>query len=180
MCLHLSVYQIQSQIQSNMYTKEFEIRWSDIDANRHLGNSAYINFMSHTRMAFMLESGLDEAELVKYNLGPVVFFEHIYYFREILLGSRVAVSLQLKGLSEDGQFFEFLHNFYDDKGRNCARCNMLGSWIGLGNRRLAALPTELYGRLNTLEHTKDFRILTKEDTRSHGNFPQDLPQSLLQ
>ena len=40
-----------------MYLKEFEIRWSDIDANRHLANSAYLNFMSHTRMAFLMELG---------------------------------------------------------------------------------------------------------------------------
>lgn len=25
-----------------MYLKEFEIRWNDIDANRHMANSAYI------------------------------------------------------------------------------------------------------------------------------------------
>ena len=40
-----------------MHLKEFEVRWSDVDANRHLGNSAYINFMSHTRMSFMSEAG---------------------------------------------------------------------------------------------------------------------------
>jgi len=28
-----------------MYLKDFEIRWSDVDANRHLANSAYINFI---------------------------------------------------------------------------------------------------------------------------------------
>lgn len=27
-----------------MYLKEFEIRWNDIDANRHMANSAYISF----------------------------------------------------------------------------------------------------------------------------------------
>lgn len=163
-----------------MYTKDFEIRWSDIDANQHMGNSAYINFMSHTRMAFMIENGLGQAELIKYNLGPVVFFENIYYFKEILLGKPVTVSLQLKGLSEDGQFFEFLHNFYDYKGRNCARCNMVGSWIDLSSRKLTSVPPELYRKFNAVEHTKDFKILTKEDTRSHGNFPQDLPQSFPQ
>ena len=42
-----------------MYFKDFEIRWSDVDANRHLANSAYINFMSHTRMAFLIEQGFD-------------------------------------------------------------------------------------------------------------------------
>lgn len=56
-----------------MYTKEFEIRWSDIDANRHLANSAYVNFMSHTRMGFMLENGFGQQELVKYNLARWCF-----------------------------------------------------------------------------------------------------------
>ena len=28
-----------------MYLKEFEVRWNDLDANRHLANSSYINFM---------------------------------------------------------------------------------------------------------------------------------------
>ena len=40
-----------------MYKKHFEIRWSDVDANGHLANSAYTNFMSHTRMAFFAENG---------------------------------------------------------------------------------------------------------------------------
>ena len=56
-----------------MYYKEFDIRWSDLDANRHLANSAYINFMSHTRMGFLMENGYGQQELVKHHLGPVVF-----------------------------------------------------------------------------------------------------------
>jgi len=59
-----------------MYLKEFEVRWSDIDANRHLANSAYINFMSHTRMSFLIDQGIDQKVLAQYNMGPVVFFEH--------------------------------------------------------------------------------------------------------
>ncbi|MFT4831888.1 MAG: acyl-CoA thioester hydrolase [Psychroserpens sp.] len=42
-----------------MYLKEFEIRWSDIDANGHLGNTAYVNYMSHTRMTFLNELGFN-------------------------------------------------------------------------------------------------------------------------
>ena len=40
-----------------MYKKDFEIRWSDVDANGHLANSAYTNFMSHTRMGFFIAYG---------------------------------------------------------------------------------------------------------------------------
>lgn len=158
-----------------MYIKEFEIRWSDIDANRHLANSAYVNFMSHTRMGFMLENGFGQKELVQFNLGPVVFYEHIYYFKELLLGTPVKVSLQLKGLSEDGMLFEFLHNIYDQRGKNYARCEMMGAWINLQTRKLTTLPPELLEKMNHLEHTGDFRILTKEDTRLQGMVPKHLP-----
>lgn len=161
-----------------MYTKEFEIRWSDVDANRHLANSAYVNFMSHTRMSFMIENGFGQKELVKHNLGPVVFYEHIYYFKELFMGKPVTVSLQLKGLSEDGMFFQFAHDFYDYKGRNCARAEMFGAWIDLSSRKLTPLPSELTEKLQNLGRTDDFKILTKEDTRVHGQVPKDLTNAV--
>jgi acyl-CoA thioester hydrolase len=98
-----------------MYLKEFEIRWSDVDANRHLANSAYLNYMGHTRMAFLMEIGFDQKTLSQYNIGPVVFYEHIYYFKEAFPGRPVQVSIEILGLSEDAQFFEFHHNFYNHK-----------------------------------------------------------------
>lgn len=154
-----------------MYTKEFDIRWSDLDANRHLANSAYINFMSHTRMGFFMENGLGQKEMLQHNIGPVVFYEHIYYFKEIFVGKPITVSLQLKGLSEDGMFFEFLHNFYDSHGKNFASCEIMGGWIDMNQRNLKPLPKELLERLNRLEKTSDFKTLTKEDTRKYGKTP---------
>ena len=157
-----------------MYTKEFEIRWSDVDANRHLRNSAYIDYMSHTRMSFMMENGLDQKHLVSYNLGPVAFYEHMYYFREVFPGKPVKVSLQLKGISEDGTYFQFLHNFYDEKGKNFARCEMMGAWIDMNTRKLTGLPKELLDRFNAFEKSEDFEVISKEDTRKFGQRPQDL------
>ena len=157
-----------------MYTKQFEIRWSDVDANRHLRNSAYIDYMSHTRMSFMLENGMDQRHLAEYNLGPVAFYEHMYYFREFFPGQPVTVSLQLKGLSEDGMYFEFLHNFYDENGKNCARCEMMGAWIDLSERKLVELPKKFWEKMDSLEKTDDFRILTKENTRKYSQRPKDL------
>jgi len=157
-----------------MYIKEFEIRWSDIDANRHLANSAYINFMSHTRMGFLIESGIGQGEMAKHNIGPVVFYEHMYYFKEVFAGKPVQVSLELKGVSEDGMYFEFLHNFYDSNGKNFASCEMLGAWIDLKERKLTGLPDDLYENFSKLSRTDDFQFLTKEHTRRHGKIPKDL------
>ena len=153
------------------FKKQFEVRWSDIDANRHLANSAYQNFMSHTRMAFLLKNGFTQKELAQYNLGPIVFYEHIYYFKEILPEDTVEVTLKLKGLSEDGMFFSFEHDFYNQNGKNCARCEMMGSWIDMKTRKLTALPKHLLKPLDLLEKTEDFKVLTQQDTRKYGVFP---------
>jgi acyl-CoA thioester hydrolase len=157
-----------------MYTKEFEIRWSDVDANRHLRNSAYIDYMSHTRMSFFLERGFGQVQLAKMNLGPVALHEYMYYFKEVFAGKPIRVSLQLKGISEKGMFFKFLHNFYDAEGKNLARCEMLGAWVDLKQRKLTGLPNELFQYLEGLDKTDDFKILTKDDTRKFGQMPKDL------
>lgn len=157
-----------------MYLKEFEVRWNDLDANRHLANSSYINFMSHTRLSFMMENGFGQHNMVKHNIGPVVFYEHMFYFKEIFPGKPVRVSLQLKGISEGGMYFEFQHNFYNAEGVNMARCNMMGGWIDLQTRKLRDLPESLFSALNQLNKTEDFKILTKEDTRKYQQYPKDL------
>ncbi|WP_424003336.1 acyl-CoA thioesterase [Maribacter sp. IgM3_T14_3] len=157
-----------------MYTKDFEVRWSDIDANRHLANSAYVNLMSHTRMAFLMEQGFDQKTMVTYKIGPVAFYEHMYYFKEAFLGNQVKVSLEIMGLSEDGKFFEFHHNFYNDKGENIARCEMMGAWISLETRRLTGLAIELRSKFSDIEKAASFKVLTKEDTRKFLKIPKNL------
>lgn len=159
-----------------MHVKEFEIRWSDVDANRHLGNSAYVNFMSHTRMSVMSQMGFGHKEMEQNNIGPVVLYEHMYYFKEVFPGKPIRVSLELKGISEDGMFFQFYHNFYDDKGKNVARGDMMGAFINLKERKLTTLPKELFQKLNKMDRTEDFAMLTKADTRKHGHVPFDLTQ----
>lgn len=157
-----------------MFFKEFEIRWSDLDANRHLANSAYINFMGHTRMAYLEQLGFNHTSMAKHNIGPVVFYEHVYYFKEMFPGKPVKVSLVFKGMSENGMFFQFEHDFYDANGKNFARGEMMGAWIDLSARRLTALPKEFLDEFDQMERAENFKILTKEDTRKFARTPKDL------
>ncbi|SDB63544.1 acyl-CoA thioester hydrolase [Flavobacteriaceae bacterium MAR_2010_188] len=157
-----------------MFKKEFEIRWSDIDANGHLANSAYTNFMSHTRMAFFEENNLSLGELKQENIGPVVFYEHTHYFKEAFLGTNVYVSLETTGMSEDGMFFKFEHNFYDREGKNLATCEVFGAFIDLQERKLRALPMKMFENLKNSPRSADFKILTKEDSRKFNKRPVDI------
>lgn len=157
-----------------MFLKSFEVRWSDLDANSHLANSAYMNMMSHTRMAFLQEIGLGLHEMKKAKLGPVVFHEHIHYFKEILAGTPLQVSLLLKGLSEDGLFFEFEHRFFDVEGHNRAYCEILGAWIHLEKRSLQAPEPYMLEAFLSAQKTSGFKTLTKEDTRKANCKPMHL------
>lgn len=157
-----------------MYLKDFEIRWSDVDANRHLANSAYVNFMSHTRVAFFEEHNFSLSKLVKLGISPVIFYEHIFYFKEAFLGTPIRVSVEIKGFSEDGMFFMIEHNFYNHKGENLANCELLGAWINLKTRSLSIIPEELMPEFKKFPRAKDFKVLTKEDTRKFGKRPINL------
>jgi acyl-CoA thioester hydrolase len=158
-----------------MYSKHFEIRWSDVDANGHLANSAYTNFMSHARMSFFNEFGFSMKAILKNNLGPVVFYEHMYYFKESFLGTPITVTIEVSGLSEDGMLFMFEHNFYNDKGEHLAFCEMQGGWIDLSLRKLTPLPTALSTLVDQFPKSEHFKILTKADTRKHGVRPKPMP-----
>ncbi|MCC1485463.1 acyl-CoA thioesterase [Winogradskyella immobilis] len=157
-----------------MYKKQFEIRWSDVDPNGHLANSAYTNFMSHTRMSFFSKYGFSIANIKKENIGPVVFYEHMHYFKEAFINEDVTVTLEVSGLSEDGMFFMFEHNFYDAKGQNLAYCEIQGGWIDLTTRKLCGLPESLLELANKFPKSQNFKTLTKEDTRKHSVRPKHL------
>ncbi len=156
-----------------VFFKEFEIRWSDLDANRHLGNSSYIEFASHTRMSFLEQLGFNQKSMLKHNIGPVAFYEHLYYFREVFIGKPVRVTTEFKGMSADGMFFEFLHNFYDGNGKNFARCEMMGGWMDLKERKLTGLPKAFLDAVHGMERPADFKTLTKADTRKFTQVPRD-------
>jgi acyl-CoA thioester hydrolase len=120
--------------------------------------------------------GFDHNDMMKLNIGPVIFHEHIHYFREVLPGQSVYVTLALKGLSKDGMFFEFEHNIYAEDGTHHIYTELMGGFIDLRTRKLTILPEELIGRVfDDLERTDDFKWLTKDDTRKHQKKPKNQP-----
>ncbi|WP_299112368.1 acyl-CoA thioesterase [uncultured Winogradskyella sp.] len=157
-----------------MYKKQFEIRWSDVDANGHLANSAYTNFMSHARMSFFGNKGFSMPEIRKYNIGPVVFYEHMYYFKESFIGAPITVTIEVSGLSEDGMLFMFEHNFHNEKGDHLAYCEMQGAWIDMTSRKLIGLPKALLNLAEKFPKSENFKALTKADTRKHGIRPKPI------
>ena len=148
-----------------MFLNKINIRWSDLDPNQHLANSAYMNFMSATRMVYMVKQGVSYNDLKKHKIGPVVLREEIHYFQEVFPGEPVFVSQEICGTSEDGRFYRIRHNFYDKNGNNFARGQMMGTWIDMKSRKIIEPPKDIYEKLMSKNHSDDFKTLTKEEIR---------------
>ena len=157
-----------------MFIKEFEVRWNDLDANRHLANITYLSYASETRMAFLNHIGLSHKELQKNSIGPIVFNEQLFYFKEVMPDDKIRVSFELAGISEEGTFFSFEHNFYNNEGQNVARCEMMGAWLNLKTRKLSSIPENLISEYTSTKKTKDFKKLTAVDTRAHGSITKNI------
>ncbi|XOD68888.1 MAG: acyl-CoA thioesterase [Flavobacteriales bacterium AspAUS03] len=157
-----------------MYYKKLHVRWGDLDANGHMAHSSYQKFTAHVRISLIHDKGLDLVELVKKGIGSILFYEQIYYFREFLPMETAYITLEIAGFSKDGQFFKFHHNFYKKNGVHAAHSEVLGSWINLRERNLINPPEKILQIMKGLTYTKDFKILTKEDSRVGGVRPQDI------
>jgi acyl-CoA thioester hydrolase len=157
-----------------MFLKEFEIRWTDLDANRHLGNVSYMSYAADTRMSFLRKMGLSQKNLLKLGIGPVVFNEHFFSFKEVMPDEKIRVSLEVSGMSADGKFFEFEHNYFNEKGNNITHCEMMGGWMNLKTRKLTPLTQELISNFNGAYKSDSFKKLTSSDTRKWNRNPKDL------
>ncbi len=162
------------------YFKKFEIRWSDIDANRHLANASYVQFCSHTRLSFMEMHGWGQSMFAEQRIGPAAIRESYHFFREVHTTDTIYVELELTGLSEEGSFFEFRHRIYRQDGKNVAYSSISGCWMSMDTRRVILPPQDLFDLFKKVCPTaQDFRILTKKDIRDPQVSPQHLDPEVL-
>ena len=103
-----------------IYYHKHEVRWSDIDANRHLANTSYVQYCAQTRMAFMAKHKMGVSQLNRWGVGPVILHERYSFFKEIYADQEVIVSLEISGSSEDASIYQFTHKFYLPDGTHCA------------------------------------------------------------
>ena len=149
----------------SVYYHQFEVRWSDIDANRHLANSSYVEYCAQTRMAFMAKHKMGLKELNRWGIGPVILHEKFSFFKEIYMDQIVYVSLEIGGFSHDGAIYQFLHKFYLPDGTHCATAEATGVWIDMMLRKSTAQPDDIIEVLNQYKSIHH-KVLTREDIKA--------------
>ena len=142
------------------FSRIFVARWTDMDSNAHMRNTAYLDLAGDLRMMFFQENGFGPKEFVRLHLGPVVQRDELEYFHEVHLLEGVVVTMMLGGLSPDGSRFRICNDFRKEDGTPVARISSMGGWMNLETRKLVPPPAALAAAIDRLLRTDDFQEIS--------------------
>jgi acyl-CoA thioester hydrolase len=137
----------------------FEVRWADLDGNRHVRNTAFSEYATHTRFSLLAGRGFTQARLEELRFGPVMMREEVRYKREVRFGDSLTVTLRCAGLSADVSHWRVHQDVLRADGREAALLTIQGGWMDLDTRKLMVPPGELAEVLQALPRTADFQEL---------------------
>ena len=147
----------------NTYSKTFEVKWSDMDPNRHMRHSVYNDYAAQSRVAMFADFDLSLNKISRLGFGPILFREETQFLREINLLEIITVTCALASMREDGSRWSFVHEIFKE-GKDsikAARISVDGAWLNLENRELGVIP-ELGDVMNRFPKTKNFEWLPEK------------------
>jgi acyl-CoA thioester hydrolase len=122
------------------YSKNYEIRWSDIDANGHVNYAAYIDAAGDLRYHFFTAHGFPPERFEQLGVGPIYTAIHASFLREVRMGETVTITYALAGLSPQGARWKVHHDVLKSNGKKAVSIDLEGAILNLSTRR-PALPT---------------------------------------
>lgn len=143
----------------NAYSKTYRIRFSDIDANRHVNHAVYIDAAGDLRYQFFAENGFPPERFGQLRMGGVYTKVTTQFLREVLLGETVTITYALAGLSPQGIFWNVHHDVFKSNGKKAVSMDMEGTNLDLTTRKPVAPNEELMRVFQLVPRTDDFRIL---------------------
>jgi len=136
-----------------------QVRWSDIDQNRHLRHSAYYDYGATARITCFSNHGLTNQKFEELRIGPILFREEALFKREIKFEDKVTVDLALTKATPDFSRWSITHHIYKEDRTIAAILNMDGAWIDMAKRKLA-IPNEFIQKVfDDFPRANDFQWL---------------------
>jgi len=143
----------------NEYSKTYEIRWSDIDANGHVNYAAYIDAAGDLRYRFFTEHNFPPEKFSELGIGPIYTTIHAEFLREVRMGETVTITYTLSGLSLSGGRWKVHHNVLKANGKKAVSIDLEGAILNLTTRRPALPTSELSETFDLIPRSADFEIL---------------------
>src|SRR5512143_4124302 len=120
------------------YSMPYEVRWTDIDANRHVRYSAYIDAAAELRYRFFTQHDLPPEAFDHLGVGPVYTALSANFYREVRLGETITITYLLTGLSEHGIRWKVRHDFLKTNGKKAVTVALEGTILNLISRQPTA------------------------------------------
>jgi acyl-CoA thioester hydrolase len=144
-----------------MYSKNYTVRWADLDANVHMRHSAYYDYAAQTRLLFMAEKGFGMAWFKEHNVSPIILREETVFLKEIAGNETINIDVRLLRMSKDGARWSFMNRFFKESGVLSAQLVVDGAWMNLQTRKLTAPPAELLQLFDLVEKCEGFSWIEK-------------------
>jgi acyl-CoA thioester hydrolase len=137
-------------------------RWADIDLNRHMRHSAFADWAGYARSEWLDAHRLSMQILTDLKVAPILFEESTRYFKEIFIGERITIELQLAGANHDGSRWRLRHTLR--RGETvCAVHEAGGAWFDVVTRRIAPPPPGLREAYADMMRTDDYVELVSNE-----------------
>ena len=140
----------------NDFSRQIQIRWSDLDPNFHLRHSVYYDWGAFCRVEFLNQYGLTAEVMQKLQFGPILFKEECVFRREIKLGDQISMNLQLIRSKKDFSRWSIQHQITKNDDTLCAVLTVDGAWMSLVQRKLTSPPQEVHEVFSQMPKAENF------------------------
>ena len=145
--------------QPSEYSKTYEIRWSDLDANNHVNYAAYIDAAADLRYRFFTEHGFSPGRFEQLGIAPTYTALQAQFLREVRMGETVTLNFALAGLSPQGGRWKVHHDIFKSNGKKAVSLDLEGVILDLAARKSVLPSPELLATFQSIPRTADFALL---------------------
>ena len=147
------------------YSRTYEIRWSDLDANGHVNYAVYINAAGDVRYHFFWDHGFPPEKFEAIGMSPVYTAIHAEFLREVRLGETVTINYVVSGLSPGGSRWKVRHDILKANGKKAVQLELEGVILDLTTRKPTLPIAALFQLFKLIPRAKDFEVLSEMNRR---------------
>ena len=136
-----------------------QIRWADVDQNRHLRHSVYYDYGAMIRIELLGKHGLTTTKMESLHIGPIIFREEAVFKREIKGDDEIEIDLELVKCSTDFTRWTFRHHLVKKDGTVAAILTLDGAWIDTEKRKLAPSIPFVQEVFEAIPKSEDFEMI---------------------
>ena len=136
-----------------------DVGWFDLDANRHMKNTAYMEKAVDCRLRFFASHGFSPEEFARLKVAFVVVSDTTTYSRELFLGDRFRVQILCAGANARGSRFLIVNRIVAADGATVYEIRSMAVWLDTDARKSCVPPQPLRDLIATMARTEDYSDL---------------------